>query len=517
MRGRGPLSESPRRSPGAPRGARSRRPTRGPDPASMRLCSRRRIASSTASSPSGERSPATVAVGASRRAIASRSAWSSSSNVMSRSPSASNSSFTRSTNSGVSSARARSAAIPSASRFTVVDRRDSGQLPEREAQQRRRRDQWSGTQVTTPCHDFLMLTGRAGGPEDAAGVPAEAPNAGLALVEGRRQVDVARHRVGPRTSRGLERVALANAVRQILVEEARVGELPQGACVLEHAVPVAIHGVEGRLGGADLAEGCRRHGGVARGAQVLHRRQKHSDELREDRDDDDQLDEREPPLAIPAATRTRVQDVAHSCLQAGDHTLGGRAGEVSLVTGVCLAGEHLRDEVQPDGRRRDLRGVPPPLPRAPRVQRRAAAVLAAHPPREPAAHRGRRLRDRGDHRSAGEVEPAGDPAAGDRIHARPRAVAGLHRRARHRRPGRDARRHGRPRRRPEPDQPAAAGGAGGRPLRPGGRVREHGRVRDQPASWTTAATASGTRCSAGPSAPLPTWGWCRRTRASSTR
>ena len=44
---------------------------------------------------------------------------------------------------------------------------------------------------------------------------------------------------------------------------------------------------------------------------------------------------------------------------------------------VCLAREgfrqHLRDEVQPDGRRRDLRGVPPPLPRAPRVRRHAAA------------------------------------------------------------------------------------------------------------------------------------------------
>ena len=62
--------------------------------------------------------------------------------------------------------------------------------------------------------------------------------------------------------------------------------------------------------------------------------------------------------------------------------------------------------------------------------------------------------------------------AGDQLQPRPRPPAGLHRRAGRRRPGRDARRDGRPRRRPAEDQPADPGRARDRPLGPGRRLRD---------------------------------------------
>ncbi len=58
----------------------------------------------------------------------------------------------------------------------------------------------------------------------------------------------------------------------------------------------------------------------------------------------------------------------------------------------------------------------------------------------------------------------------DRVHAQPRADAGLHGRAGDRRPRRDARRDGGDGRGSRQDQPAGAGGARDRPLDPGRRV-----------------------------------------------
>ena len=76
------------------------------------------------------------------------------------------------------------------------------------------------------------------------------------------------------------------------------------------------------------------------------------------------------------------------------------------------------------------------------------------------------------HRGAREVGRRQDEPSRE-IAFRPaaRPAPGLHRRARGRRPRRDARRDGRPRRRPDADQPAPAGRARDRPLGAGRRVR----------------------------------------------
>ena len=92
--------------------------------------------------------------------------------------------------------------------------------------------------------------------------------------------------------------------------------------------------------------------------------------------------------------------------------------------------------------------------------------------REPPPHRGRRVRDlRGDQ---GALCLAGESraAARDRLHPEPRSPAGLHRRARRGRSRGHARGHDGSRRRREEDQPAAAGGAGHRPLGAGRRLRQ---------------------------------------------
>ena len=60
----------------------------------------------------------------------------------------------------------------------------------------------------------------------------------------------------------------------------------------------------------------------------------------------------------------------------------------------------------------------------------AAAVLAEDPAREPAAPRGRPVRQRRRHRGAGAVGRHEHGAEGDLVHAGARAAAGLHRRAR---------------------------------------------------------------------------------------
>ena len=68
---------------------------------------------------------------------------------------------------------------------------------------------------------------------------------------------------------------------------------------------------------------------------------------------------------------------------------------------------------------------------------------------------------------------------GDPVHAGPRDHAGLHRCAVRRRPRHDARGDGRPRRRPDQDQPARAGRDGHRPLGDRRRLRHAGGVRAQ--------------------------------------
>ena len=100
---------------------------------------------------------------------------------------------------------------------------------------------------------------------------------------------------------------------------------------------------------------------------------------------------------------------------------------------------------------RDLQppGAPGPRPRPP-------ALLAQDPAREPAALRGRRERHARGHRGAAQVGRQGGPEPRDRVHARARDHAGLHRRAGHRRPRRHARGDDPPRRQPAGDQPARA-------------------------------------------------------------
>ena len=105
----------------------------------------------------------------------------------------------------------------------------------------------------------------------------------------------------------------------------------------------------------------------------------------------------------------------------------------------------------------------------------------------------------------------------DRLHARARAAAGLHRRAGRRRPGRDARRDGRPGRRPGPHQPAAAGRAGDRPLGAGGRVRHAAARSSSTPTASSSATRSATPSCAGASRRSTTSASCRPTPASSTR
>ncbi len=140
------------------------------------------------------------------------------------------------------------------------------------------------------------------------------------------------------------------------------------------------------------------------------------------------------------------------------------------LTGGCHA-RHLFDPFDSLRRRPDLRPGEAAGARGSGLRHLAAAVFDAHPARE-SAPAGRRLGgDRERHRGGGELGSAGDAVGRDRLHARPGAAAGLHRRAGGGRSGGDARRDGGDGRRCREDQPAAAGGAGDRPLGAGRRVR----------------------------------------------
>ena len=147
---------------------------------------------------------------------------------------------------------------------------------------------------------------------------------------------------------------------------------------------------------------------------------------------------------------------------------------------------------------RELRDLPARRA-AGEVRRRAAAVLAEDPAREPAAQRGRRdRRRRRTSRRSRRWDAKAEPSKEIAFTPGARAAAGLHRRARRRRPRRDARRDGDARRRPGEDQPARAGRARDRPLGAGRRVR-HAPTRfdAQRRAASSSATRSATRSCAG--------------------
>ena len=114
-------------------------------------------------------------------------------------------------------------------------------------------------------------------------------------------------------------------------------------------------------------------------------------------------------------------------------------------------------------------------------------------------------------------DPAAQPSERDRVHARARADAGLHRRARRRRPRGDARRDGADGRRPREDQPARARRARDRPLRAGRRLRHARRLPRSTPSASSSATRSATRSCAGARRRSSTSRSCRRTPGSCTR
>ena len=155
---------------------------------------------------------------------------------------------------------------------------------------------------------------------------------------------------------------------------------------------------------------------------------------------------------------------------------------------------------------------------------RDAAVLAEDPAREPRAVRGRPVGDQGRHRRARVVAARRAVVQRDRVPARARAAAGLHRRPVRRRPRRDARRDRGVRRRSQAHQPAAARRARHRPLGAGRRVGVARCVREERAPRVRRATASATRSSNGASrrstvsAPCrPTPGSCIRSTSSISR
>ena len=151
------------------------------------------------------------------------------------------------------------------------------------------------------------------------------------------------------------------------------------------------------------------------------------------------------------------------------------------------------------------------------LRRRAAAVLAEDPAREPAAHRGQRLGRRGRHRGARELGPGRGAVEGDRVHAGARRPAGLHRRARRRRPRRDARRDGRRwaairRRSTRSCRPSSSSTTPCRSTRSARATRSLATP-----SASSSATRSATRSCAGARTRSTTSPSCRRTPASSTR
>ena len=141
---------------------------------------------------------------------------------------------------------------------------------------------------------------------------------------------------------------------------------------------------------------------------------------------------------------------------------------------------HLQMPQDPESRGQDLRVFLPPRRREERAGRHLqAARLAQGADREPAALRGRPQRQGRRHPRRGRVAEGQDLHPRDRLPPRPRADAGLHRRAGRGRPRRHARRHEGAGRRPLQDQPAGAGRPRHRPLRAGRLLRLGRRLREE--------------------------------------
>ena len=107
------------------------------------------------------------------------------------------------------------------------------------------------------------------------------------------------------------------------------------------------------------------------------------------------------------------------------------------------------------------------------------AALAEGAAGEPAALRGRPLGQSRRHPRRRRMAQDQDLHPRDRLPSRPRADAGLHRRSGRGGPGRHARRHAAPGRRPFQDQPAGAGRPRHRSLRPGRLLRLGRRLRQE--------------------------------------
>ena len=139
-------------------------------------------------------------------------------------------------------------------------------------------------------------------------------------------------------------------------------------------------------------------------------------------------------------TEWRWSTQARSCTGA---TLSGTGPSIGLKRG---SPRQLRSAQRAAGRLRDARDLPPG--RAPgTLRRRTPAVLAEGAAGEPAAPRGRARRHGAGHREPRDLGGLRRALARDRVHARARADAGLHRRSGDRGPGRHARRDGGARRR----------------------------------------------------------------------
>ena len=144
---------------------------------------------------------------------------------------------------------------------------------------------------------------------------------------------------------------------------------------------------------------------------------------------------------------------------------------------VRIRSRHLRRAPYPRGRRQALRLFQPPGRRRGRAWRHfPSAVLPQGSAGEPVALGGRAHGHRRRHQGGGGM--ADRPPLGPRDRLPPGAGpdAGLHRRARHRRPGRHARGDGGHRRRSQQDQPAVAGRSGHRPFGDGRFLGQPGRL-----------------------------------------
>ena len=145
----------------------------------------------------------------------------------------------------------------------------------------------------------------------------------------------------------------------------------------------------------------------------------------------------------------------------------------------------------------------------------APAVHGAGPARDGAAQRRRRSTSARTTCARSRRWPAPAPdTASVRVPAGARAPAGLHGRARGRRPRRDAHRDGTRRAATRPRRPAGAGRPRDRPLGAGRLVRHAGSPTRATSSASTSATTSATRCCAGRSRRSTTSASCRPAWAS---